>query len=342
MHKLSLIVPMLLSSGVTNISYADDTEDGRKNVNFSSVIEVEAGYVDSDEWGDDNSSSDVALATAEFGIELTVVKNVSINMVTLYKEGDVDFGIHTGFLQLDNLGGNNLSMSFGKMYLPFGQLETNLVNDTLALELVSPEQSIGFRETTIRFNWVVGNINLDGYVFNGDIDGEDELSDWGISFGYDSEEFTFGADYLNNVASSAMITEALFEQGVMTPNDKLNAISVNALVQLGAAILLFEHIQTASLDKIGFQTTHEPSVSQIDLGYDLGNGWTIATAYQMTHEARVLGMPESRITAGMGTSFYNETISLSFEYWHDEDYNSSDGGSGEASNGIVLQIASEF
>ncbi|MCP4273008.1 MAG: LbtU family siderophore porin [Gammaproteobacteria bacterium] len=327
---------------VNNTNLANEIDDLAEQLTVSGAIEVEATYTDSVEWGDSNSTSDLLLVTAQLGFEFVIADNISMNMVTLYKEGEVDFDIHEGFLQMVKLGGKEISLSIGKMYLPFGQLETNLVNDTLALEMVSPDQSIGFRETAIIFNWKTGKFNLKSYVFNGDVDAEDKLSDWGFSFNYKNKILTFATDYLNNIADSAMICNALMESQMITPEDNLSAVSINAAIELGDTTLLVEHIQSAKLNNIGFQTAAVPSVSQVDLGYDLDNGWNLAIAYQITNDAIELGIPKSRLTAGFSTNFFNEGLSLSTEYWHDRDYDVVNGGTGEKFNGFVIQLASEF
>jgi len=334
-----------LCSLLSNFSFAEEAnveENLTDQLNFYAVIEIEAAYLDSSDWGDNDSVSDVILATAEFGFEMAIIEDVSINMVTLYKEGDIDLDMHQGYLQLDNIAGESLSINLGKMYLPFGQLETNLVNDTLALELVSTDQSLGFRESAIAFNWENGNMNLGGYLFNGDIDEQDQLNDWGLSFSYAFENINLGIDYLNNITDSAMIAEALLEHEGIIPNSSLTAMAIHANAEFGAITLLVEYVQTDDLDGIGFQSSNSPSVAQIDLGYDFGNGWAAGAAIQLTDDGAVLGLPETRFTAGVGTSFYHERVSLSFEFWHDEDYDSANGGSGEAINGLVMQVASEF
>ncbi len=227
------------------------------------------------------------------------------------------------------------------MYLPFGQLETNLVNDTLGLELVSPDQSIGFRETAALMSWSTGGFSLEGYVFNSDADENDSPGDFGLSLGYGKEGFNIGVDYLSNVADSAMVVAALGETEGVAPDGNLNAISINGMVQPGAVTLLAEHIQLDSLDEIGFLSDAAPSFSQIDLGYDLGNGWSLAAACQLTDEGAILGLPESRITASVATTVY-DVVAVSLELWHDEDYEVSDGGTGDGFNGVVLQVAAEF
>ena len=62
----------------------------------------------------------------------------------------------------------------------------------------------------------------------------------------------------------------------------------------------------------------------------------------MTDDGAVLGMPESRTTLGVATSVARGMVSISFEYWRDEDYEMSDGGTDKDLNGFVVQLAAEF
>lgn len=336
-----------LIGGIISLAFFSTTLVAKKDENWaeqlliSSVIEVEASYTDSTDWGDGNSTSDIILATAELGLEFKIVENVSINLAALYKEGAVDFAIHEGFLQLDKVAGNDLSISLGKMYLPFGQLEKTLVTDILALELISPEQSVGLRETAARFTTYLGAITVDGYIFSSDVNGKDELKDWGISFDYANDRFSFGIDYLNNVANSAVITESLWNIEGRTPFNNLFATSIHATIIFSTTTLIFEYVQTDSLDVIGFTSTDNPAISQIELGYDLGNNWTLALSYQSTDDAFKLGMPKSRISTGFATTIYDDAISVVVEYSHDDDYAAAS-GTGEKSNEIVLQIISKI
>jgi len=336
------IAMLAVACAFTNSGFAESVDDWTQRVTFSGVMEIEASYTDSTEWGDDDSSSDLILATAQLGVDVALVDNVSLHFVSLYKEGKIDFDMHEGYIQMQNPGTEDINLKLGKMYLPFSQLETSLVNDTLGLELVSPDESIGFRESAALVAWSTGKLTLEGYVFSGDANEDDDLSDFGVSFGYGNEAFNIGVDYLSNVADSAMIVDSLDEHQGVAPDGDLNAVSINGMAQLGAVTLLAEHIQIDDLDEIGYQVDDAPTFSRLDLGYDLGNGWSLAPAYQLTDEGAILGMPKSRITAGVATSICDDIVAVSFEFWHDEDYDESDGGTDEDFDGVVLQIAFRF
>ena len=52
-------------------------------------------------------------------------------------------------------------------------------------------------------------------------------------------------------------------------------------------------------------------------------------------------LPESRIAAVVGVGILEE-VGLTFEYAHDEDYDVSEGGTGEGADAITVQLAYEF
>ncbi len=158
------LMTTLMTLVTTPVGAAESGDLGER-LKFSGTIEVEAAYTDSTDWGDDNSTSDIVLATAEIVLDVAIFENVGIHLVSLYKEGDVEVGVNEGYLELVNFSDTDFSTKLGKMYLPFGQLETNLVNDTLALGLVSPFEPLGFRESAALLSWSAGNMGLAGYVF---------------------------------------------------------------------------------------------------------------------------------------------------------------------------------
>ena len=96
------------------------------------------------------------------------------------------------------------------------------------------------------------------------------------------------------------------------------------------------------MDEIGFISSDSPSVSQIDLGYDLGNNWGIAGAYQVTDDGAVLGMPESPLPWELPHRLLEEWSLSHLSTGATKDYEMSDGGTDKDLNGFVVQLAAEF
>ena len=73
----------------------------------------------------------------------------------------------------------------------------------------------------------------------------------------------------------------------------------------------------------------------------MGKSSTAAIGYQGTREALDLELPKRRWIAGFSIDILENTA-LSFEWAHDKDYSSSDGGTGENANTVTTQLAVEF
>ena len=116
----------------------------------------------------------------------------------------------------------------------------------------------------------------------------------------------------------------------------------------GAFVVIAEYI--AALDD--FQATElafdgrgaEPSAFNVEAGYQFmlaGKDATVAIGYQGTDEAFALDLPETRVVATLSVEVMKNT-SVSLEWAHDEDYDESDGGTGESANTATAQLAVEF
>ena len=341
-HRKSLW--LACACALPNITIADEANNWAEKLSFSGAMEVEGHYIDATDWDSSESYSDIVLATVQLGLDAALIENVSAHVVALYKQDEIDFSIHEGYFQFKNIADTQgLSAKLGRMYLPFGQLETNMVNDTLGMGLISPDQSVGFRQSAALIGWQTTNFGIDGYIFNGK--GElnnngkevDTLSDFGLSSTLGSEDMNIGVDSLNNVVRSFVIPVA---EGTST--DKLAAVAVHGKALLGNVNILAEYIQLDKLSDAGYNNTDQPTAAQIDAGYDFGNGWAAGLAWQGTNEAQSLGFPETKITAGVSTTIYDEALNVGLELWRDNDYGRNDGGTDDTINGLTLQFAASF
>ena len=72
-----------------------------------------------------------------------------------------------------------------------------------------------------------------------------------------------------------------------------------------------------------------------------GKETTLAITYQASDEALALSLPETRL-GGAITFQVNPNYSATIEYLHDEDYSTSDGGTGSDGHTATLKLAAEF
>src|SRR5690606_12387126 len=302
-----------------------------QNVTFSGLVEVE-GYVG--EAGDE-SYSDLVVATVELGLAAQINDKVSAEVIALYEESPggeegTELDIDVATISIANIIGP-VNLDVGKMYVPFGRFETALVNDTLVLEAAETNK------TAALFGMEQDGLSIGAYVFDGDADREQHVENYGVTLSFEQENFAVGLDYISALTESDALVEAAWDEH--SP-----AFSLSGRVTLGEVNLLAEYLAaTSELVLEGETEGFEPEVAHIEanIGVSLNEQpFSFAVAYQQTDDAAGY-LPEERLSLGCSTDIY-ENVSLGLEYWHDEDYSETDGGSGEDSDNIVVQLAVSF
>lgn len=174
------------------------------NIEFSGVVEVEAGYVgDSSETGE---SSYVTLATVEIGVDIAPVKHASAHVLFLFEEGDTDpIDVDEAYIRLDGEDKIPFYVSAGRQYLPFGNFESHFISDPLTLELGET------RESSLIVGYADAMFEATLSIFNGDVDEVGEQDDHidGYTAGVvftprvgKHFELTAGLSYISNIGDS--------------------------------------------------------------------------------------------------------------------------------------------
>lgn len=317
---------------------------GGVGVELHGVVEVEA-TAGEDHTGTDGS--DITVATAELGFDFSAFDDwVTGTFSALHEDDDTDpWEVDNAYFTIGNTEQYPLYISAGRMYVPFGNFETNMVSDTLALEIGET------REAAILIGFEKNNFYGSAYVFNGDIDeaGDDEIENYGFNIGYAMEgedaSLDIGLDWTNSLSDAD-----LFEDYVASPiKDYVSGYSVHGVYRTGPWSFMGEYLSASD----NFLETElswkgggaEPEGWNLEVGYDFvafgGRDSNVAVGFQGTDEAVSLELPEDRFLVGLSTVLYENT-SLALEYSHNEDYSVSDGGTGEDGDAVVLQVAVEF
>lgn len=303
-------------------------------ITVSGGIEVEASYNDPDE-GD--SSSDLVVAEATFGIAAQINDWVAGEITLLYEEDDTDLEVDVATVTIDQPDAPWFVVA-GQHYVPFGTYKTQLVSDPLTLEIGET------RETTVFGGVRVEGITAGVYAFNGDLDedGDDDIDAFGAVVGYSqaTENISFGGQvsYISDIGDSDGLQDTVNDNlnDAMTDyDDQVAGVAVDATFTTGPFTLIAEYVTATDSfheDELAFDGGGaEPSAFNIEAGYSFtiaGKNATAAIAYQGTDEAVALDLPEERIAVGLSIEVMKNTT-LSFEWAHDDDYSSSDGGTGE-------------
>jgi len=312
-------------------------------IKLSGLVEAEVNF--SKDY-DDNDSSDIALATAELDIDIDLHKYVKSHLLFLWEEDDTEpVDIDEAYIYLGNTEEFPLFCQVGKLYVPFGNFESNMISDPLTLEIGET------RETAIVVGAEFNGLHVSTYVFNGDIDesgDDDEIKCFGIDAGYVFENDTFGIDvgmgWINNLGDSDTLGDTLPSE----IDDYVDGITAHAILSWQGLQLIGEYLgalddfEVSELDFKGDGA--EPEAWNIELGYtfEIASHETVfAIAYQGTDEALALELPEQRYLGSFGIGLI-DGLSLAVEYAHDKDYDKSDGGTGDSADSVTMQLALEF
>jgi len=318
-----------------------------ERVTLSGVVEVEATSAEDFAGAD---TSDITLATVELGLDAEISEWVNAHLLLLWEEDDTEpVDLDEGTITLGNLEKFPLYLTAGKMYVPFGSFESNMISDPLTLELGETRESaalVGFETSGFYGSF---------YAFNSDINetgDDDTIASFGANAGYgygnDNMSLDLGVGWINNIAAADNLTGYFDDAGIAEVVDYAAGITTHLTVNYGPFMLIGEYLgaldafDASELDFNG--SGAEPSAWNFEAAYTReikGKETTFAVGYQKTDEALALGLPEERILGCIGMLIWENT-SLALEYLRDEDYSVADGGTGNDANAITMQLAVAF
>jgi len=334
----------LMLLGQAGIASAYEISD-RFAVN--TLVEVEAFDTDDAE-GDFSGADgqDIELATVELGLEARPTERLSAHVLFLFEEGETDppeLDEGTVSLVLTDVFG----LTAGKEYVPFGSFETLMVNDPQTLELGETN------ETVIQLDLGSGAWNGAIYAYSGDTsdraDG-DAFEGIGAGINYAIETtamaWVFGASVISNLGDSDVLQDLEGGGEPGTLRDSVPGLGLHAMATAGPLIFIAEHIRALDDFVAGdfggaVAAASQPSATNLEVGFELAGGWTLAGSYQRTDEAVFAGLPETVLAASLGYQV-SEHVGVSVEVNSKKDYDLGDGGTDEDSSTIIGQLAFEF
>lgn len=308
------------------------------SIELSGLIEVEAFSLSRDKGGDDES--DVSLATVELGFDVKLNEWVNGHLLLLYEEDDTEpMDVDEAFITIGNTEKNPFYVKSGKMYIPFGKFESNMISDPLTLEFAEINQSalqVGFE-----YQGFYGGV----YAFNGDVeknDNDNQVDKFGFNLGYafEKEEMNFdiGMGWLNNILDTDSYEGWVDEFKSMAADEgmeyKLDGYAAGfafyADLKYKGFNVIGEYI--AQLDELEWKRydistgeklskAKQPKISawNLEAAYTMPimeKDTTFAIAYQGTNDAQDV-LPESRYLGSVGVGIFDGTI-LKFEYCRNE------------------------
>jgi hypothetical protein len=334
----------------THIAIAQEN-DLLSSVSISGLVQVETRFHEDYEG---NETSDFVVDEFALGIEAQANKYVKAQMGFLYEEDATDLEIDEAFITLGNETELPFYFSVGQLYVPFGHFESHMISDPLTLEIGEA------REKAAQLGFETHGLYGSVYIFNGmtQDSAEDKIDHYGANLGFANEtetlSYDLGVGYISDMGDSDGISGALEgvapggELSELADYDYVDGLAAHLLFNIGPVSLIGEYLTALddfNADHVAFKGEGaEPKAWNVELGYTfniVGKETTFALGYQGTDEAVAIELPETRILAGLSMGVYKNTT-VSVEYAHDEDYDVSDGGTGEEAKSVILQLAVEF
>jgi hypothetical protein len=311
----------------------DALENIMKGIEFSGVIELEAGYsdVDYDDPGEeDERSSDLSVANVEFAVDVGITDQVKGHVLFKYEDDEnviVDEAIihfQADGVCVPNEACNSMwYASAGKLYVPFGYFESHFVSDPLTLELGET------RETAIVAGIHFSGLNLAAGVYNGDMDetdADDHIEDYVAAITYTLPEgvvngfgFMAGVSFVSDIADSDGLTDFLNETGADSVDKYVAGYSAFLSISIIDKIAIELEYMTAGddfADTPALGSGFEPSAWNAEVAFVPLDNLEIAARYGGSNDTLNM-LPETQYGVVVAYGLFENT-SLALEFIHNQ------------------------
>ena len=241
-----------------------------------------------------------------------------------------------------------------------GPFETGAIIDPLSFEYGSK------REKSLLLGVSLGQFlgSVYGY-YGGDARSDEPRSGFGAAVGYkkhvdDEDEIAFNLSFIDDLGTLAGFQEEVFgHEGEAhgashgeppSGNDeRMPGWSVATAIHYGGVAFAAEYMISQDRFAPGVLAFDgrgaRPSAWTLEAGYGFelaGRGGELTLGYQGTSEALGLGIPALRYLSVLQVDLWNQMLFSTFEWIHDRQYGTAEGGSGEYRNKYTLQLGLEF
>lgn len=244
-------------------------------IKFGGLLEIEANVDSNDVAG---NSSDITLATVELAVDAEISERVRAHVLFLWEEDDTDpIALDEGTITIDLSKG--VSLTAGKMYLPFGVFESHFISDPLTLELGETN------ETALLLSYSAGPLGFSAGAFRGSVaeeGDEDDVRDYVLSVTYaPNDDIVLSAFYLSDIADSDAglpVANAPFMADTIAGWGAFAGVTrgaVQASAEIISAVKRFDPADLASVNTGG----DKPMAYNLEVAYDVSDKLEIAARY---------------------------------------------------------------
>jgi hypothetical protein len=299
---------------------------------------------------DQTNTSDVTLSTVEAFIDAQPSEYIFGHILFLYEDDGATETVEVdeGFALIGNTEKFPLFAQAGKWAMPFGNFNTDMSADPLTLELGET------KEKAVLIGAESNGFSFSGYIFNGDTQQSaqsNHIDQFGFAAGFagmlSGAEISVGAGFINNISDSDNITTGLGGASGALANyvpgiDVHGSLSVAGFTVRAAYMAATRAFQVGELAFSGAGAQVAAWHTEVAYATSIMNrDVTFAFTVQGTEEALALGLAEQRI-GGAITVGVLKNAAVTVEYLHDDDYGTSNGGTGNTSHTGTVKLAVEF
>jgi len=307
---------------------------------ISGEVVINTARTDSDAWSGE-STSDVILDTLALGIDAQINPWVNTYMGLLYEQEDDDnLKVDEATITIGNSDISPVYLSAGRMFVPFGSFESNMISDPITLTLAETREE-AFQLGVELENGLFGSV----YLFNGKIveanstyssTSNSQIDNFGLNVGYalsnDQMDLDLGLGYMNNIATTDGLQDFVDENGLCSGDgcikDYVGGLSLHAIASFADFIIIGEYITALDKFEHGELGADElqPKTWNIEAAYSfnlMGKDANIAVGYQGSDDFYLddgsTDHFEKAWFVGMNVDVYKNTT-LSFEWRHAKAY----------------------
>jgi hypothetical protein len=300
-----------------------------KSFHFGGLVEVEAMIDDNDKDGD---SSDITLATVELGLDVDINEYVKGHILMLWEEDSTDpIAMDEGTIIFSSPYG--LTLTAGKMYVPFGVFSSHFISDPLTLELGETNES------AVLVTYAKGVVEFSIGVFNGSADksSENTIDDWVASMTITpAENVTIGVSYISDISDTDADLTGLSRIHHRTPGvSGFININYNKFNLIGEYVGATERFHVLDLDADGSGSGDKPITYNIELAYQLNEKTEIAARYEGNDD--MPSFVEWQYGGAISYALF-ENVTIAAEFLHGK----FDNATNDEKNTVTIQTAIGF
>lgn len=251
--------------------------------------------------GSNENQSDLVIDKIKMNLDINVTENIKFDTNIEYKDGK---DLYIDSAEFDISLNDELSVAVGKIDIPFGAFEGEMISDPLTKDLGE------ITKTTIGLIWEpVDYLKLSAWIYDGDIEGEINNAAAALEL-KPAEAISLGFGIVSDICEGDLSDSIELEDDA----DYNQTAGINAWIALNvtdSVTILGEYI--TAIDNIDAIDGNKPQAWAIDLMYEATDAITVAARYEGSKEFFADEAPESRFGGTLSYAF-NDVVTLSAEY----------------------------